>query len=247
MRTLRRLFQVGRKTIRRTLDPIRRLRPRRIDVCCCGLSKTGTHSIAGLFQNYRSMHHPDAQTRLPLAEACLQGSLDDWEAQTILHKRDRVLWLEAESSALAGILIQPLVQACPTKSFILTIRDVYSWCDSWLDHNINSPPKRSSPWAQLDKVRLRVNDFVPTRHDKPLLDHGFPPLACYFQLWQGHNARVLETVPGERLMVVKTQDIIASVPTLAEWLGIPERTLCVEKGWVLEKSKAPDHANPPRL
>ncbi len=92
--------------------------------------------MAGIFGNYRSAHHPDGDIRLPLAMAYLQGEIDNADAQRILERRDRRWRLEMESSALSGILIEPLARACPTKRFILTIRDVYSWCNSWIDHNI---------------------------------------------------------------------------------------------------------------
>jgi hypothetical protein len=87
-----------------------------------------------------------------------------------------------ESSSLAGILIEPLSKACPGKKFILTIRDLYSWCDSWIDHNIDEPPSSSSPWGALDRIRLRVDDVEPTRFDSPLTERGLPPLACYHML-----------------------------------------------------------------
>src|SRR5215468_3838166 len=78
------------------------LRPRRLDVCCCGLSKTGTHSLAGIFENYRSAHHPDGGVRLPLAMAWLKSEVSEAEATRILRRRDRILRLEMESSSLTG-------------------------------------------------------------------------------------------------------------------------------------------------
>jgi len=60
--------------VRLALLPI--LRPRRLDVCCCGLSKTGTHSMAGLFANDRSEHHPDPEWRLRIAIAYLRREID---------------------------------------------------------------------------------------------------------------------------------------------------------------------------
>src|SRR5580765_6221795 len=72
---------------------------RRFDICCCGLSKTGTHSMAGLFANYRSAHHPDADVRLRLTIGYLQGQLDAARAQRTLRRRDWLLRLELESSS----------------------------------------------------------------------------------------------------------------------------------------------------
>jgi sulfotransferase family protein len=210
---------------------------RRCDVCCCGLSKTGTHSMAGLFENYRAAHHPDAHTRLTLAIRYLQGDVDAAVVQRTLRRRDRLLQLEMESSTLAGILIEPMVKACPEKKFILTMRDVYSWCDSWLDHNINEPPTASSLFGALDRVRLRVADFPPTKFDAPLVERGLPPLACYFQLWAEHNTRVLQAIPEGRLLIVKTEDIRDRIPDIARWAGVPPQTLRADRGWLFAAPK----------
>jgi hypothetical protein len=225
--------RVYRALLRRgALAPFTLVRPRRFDLCCCGLSKTGTHSIGGLFESYRSAHHPDPKVRLRLAGRYLQGDVDEAVAQNVLRRRDRLLRLEMDSSTLAGILIEPLYAACPGKKFLLTIRDVYSWCDSWIDHNINKPPSDSSPWAALDRIRLRIDEFEPTRFDSPLTERGLPPLVCYFRLWADHNARVLEVVSPRRLLVVETGEILAKVAEIAAWAGVPPETLRTDRGWL---------------
>lgn len=205
---------------------------RRCDVCCCGLSKTGTHSMAGIFENYRSGHHPDAYTRLKLAIGYLNGVVDAALAERTLKRRDGLLQLEMESSTLAGILIEPLVNACPQKKFILTLRNVYAWCDSWLDHNINAPPTATSLFGALDRIRLRVDTFPPTRYDAPLVERGFPSLSCYFQLWAHHNARVLQAVPKGRLLIIETEGISARIRDIAQWVGVPPQTLRMDRAWL---------------
>lgn len=167
----------------------------------------------------------------------MKGEVDADEARAILRTRDRRMWLEMESSSLAGILIRPLLAACPDKKFILTMRDPFSWCDSWLDHNINSPPSDSSPWALLDNVRLRVEEIPASKYDAPLIALGLRPLAAYFRLWQSHNTEVLEAVPKERLLIVKTQEIIETIPKMAEWLGVPADSLKVDKAWLFAAPK----------
>ena len=213
------------------------LRPRRLDVCCCGLSKTGTHSLAGIFENYRSAHHPDGDVRLPLAMAWLKGEASDAEASEVLRRRDRLLRLEMESSSLSGILIEPLSRACPDKKFILTLRDVYSWCDSWIDHNLNQPANPASPWAALDRVRLRVDAVPATKFDAPLVARGLRPLACYLQLWSDHNRRVLETLPPERLLLLETGRIEERVQDIAAWAGVPAETLRRDRAWLFAAPK----------
>jgi Sulfotransferase domain len=214
------------------LVPFSLVRPRRLDLCCCGLSKTGTHSLAGLFEGYRSAHHPDPRVRLRLAARYLRHETEDAVVQRVLGRRDRLLRLEMESSTIAGILIEPLSAACPRKKFILTIRDVYSWCDSWIDHNLNRPPSSSSPWAALDRIRLRIDDFEPTKFDAPLTERGLPPLECYFRLWADHNARVLDVLTPQRLLVVETGQILESVAEIAAWAGVRRETLRTDRGWL---------------
>jgi hypothetical protein len=188
--------------------------------------------MSGIFGNYRSAHHPDEDIRLPLAMAYLQGKVDNADAQRILERRDRRCRLEMESSALSGILIEPLARACPTKRFILTIRDVYSWCDSWIDHNINSPADAGSPWTALDEIRLRAKEIEPTRLDAPLVARGFPSLSCFFRLWAEHNTRVLDAVETNRLLVVRTHEITEQIPEIAAWAGVRAETLRVDQSWL---------------
>src|SRR5262249_55817611 len=211
------------------------LLPRRTDVSCCGLSKTGTHSMAGLFKAYRAEHHPDRDTRLELAIGLLRGKLADNEIERLLRRRDRALWLEMESSTLAGILIAPLARACPTKRFVLTVRDVYSWCDSWFDHNLNFP--EVSRFTDLDRVRLKPEAFSSTRHDDPLRNRGFFPLAAYFSLWSRHNRHVLDVLPAERLLVVRTHEILARLPEIAAFARVPVDSLQRERGWEFQTQR----------
>jgi hypothetical protein len=193
--------------------------------------------MAGLFGNYRAAHHPDAHTRLRLAMGYLRGEVDAAVAAATLRTRDGLLALEMESSTLAGTLIESMVAACPQKKFILTMRDVYSWCDSWLDHNINEPPAPASLFGRLDVIRLRVKDFAPTRYDAPLVERGFPSLACYFQLWTSHNTRVLDAVPPARLLVVKTGEIRDRIPDIAGWVGVAPDTLRADRSWLFAAPK----------
>jgi hypothetical protein len=84
---------------------------------------------------------------------------------------------------------------------------------------------------------LKVGDIKPTKYDAPLLERGLHPLACYFQLWRNHNSQVLETVSSERLLIVETQHLIESIPTMAEWLEIRADTLKPDRGWLFATPK----------
>jgi hypothetical protein len=236
-RILRRPYRVARSGMSLAQLPYTIVRPRRIDVCCCGLSKSGTHSMAGIFADYRSAHHPDERYRLRLATAYLTGGVDVAAAERLLQRRDRFLRLEMESSSLAGILVEPLARAFPERRFVLTIRDVFSWSDSWFDHNLNEPADPSAPWSVLDRTRLRAEGARPTRHDAPLSERGFPPLECFFRLWADHNERVLWAVEPSRLLVVRTNEITERIPQIADWVGVPTDTLRSERSWLYQSRR----------
>jgi len=211
------------------------LQARRFDACCCGLSKTGTHSIAGVFKGYRSKHHPQRDQLLEFAIRYLEHTATIAEVTRFLERRDRKLWLEMEASTLHGTLIEPLVQACPQKMFILTVRDPYSWCDSWVDHNLNYGA--GERFTVLDELRLRAGDYPHTNYDASLEQRGCAPLAAYFQLWAAHNQRVLEHVPPNRLLIVKTDEIMTRVPDIAAFVGAPVETMRPENAWQFRAPK----------
>lgn len=206
------------------------IRPRRFEACCCGLSKSGTHSIAGLFANYHTAHHPDVERRLDLAIDYLSGTISAHEIEKILKRRDRLVWLELESSTLTGTLIEPMYNAFPHRKYIFTIRDVYSWADSLIDHNINRPPGKSR-FGELDRIRLRGSDFPHTTHDAPLVERGLASLASYCNFWNDHNRRVLATVPEKAIIVVKTNEIIDRRDDIATFVGVAPDTLRSDLGW----------------
>ena len=184
----------------------------------------------------------------------LEGSASLWpERATLANYRalftERAFWLPIRNSlVVAGATTVLCVSIgafaayalarldMPGKRVILTIRDVYSWCDSWFDHNINIPPDPSSPWTRLDRLRLRVDDFEPTKYDEPLLELGFPPLPCFFQLWARHNETVLAAVPSERLLVVRTSEILDRLGDIAAFTGVPTEALRRERGWLFASS-----------
>ncbi len=198
--------------------------------------------MAGMFDDYRSQHHPDVRLRLRLSIDKLTGSLESERIRDILQSRDRKLWLEVESSALAGILIEPLVEACPDKRFILTLRDVFSWCDSWINQRINMPALRpfslrrfdgkSAGFERLDRIRLRGEESPSGKYDAPLTERGLPSLAAFFKLWAYHNSSVINTVPGRKLFIVETNKLMAEMARIADWVGVPPEALRPDRAWL---------------
>jgi hypothetical protein len=69
-------------------------------------------------------------------------------------------------------------------------------------------------------------NFQYPAEEKLFEQFGLYTLSGYLSAWASHNKKVLETVPRDRLLVVRTQDIKDEVVTIAEFLGAkPNRLL----------------------
>lgn len=197
---------------------------RRFHAYCIGSAKSGTHSIAGLFERkFRAAHEPEAEKLIALiTNARKENSDNTWLRQTLLE-RDRRLRLEMESSQLAFFLLDDLLTLFPEALFILTIRDCYSWLDSVL----NNHKARTIPEAWKDIIALRHGS--PHYHHSPrasvLMENGFFPLEGYLSYWESHNRTVLERIPAERLLVVRTDRITAETERIANFVGVPAKDL----------------------
>lgn len=205
------------------LGVYRRYRPRRFQAYCVGALKSGTHSIAGmLMRHYRSTHEPRVPELIDAVLAFSRREIAKRDLQRLVHRRDRMLWLEMESSAFAVHILDLLVQEFPDARFVLTIRDCYSWVDSALNHQFG----RELPKPYQSFLRYWVAPGAEyTRTEAVLKDNGLFPLKSYFRAWAGHNQRVLDTVPADRLLVIRTDEISKSSKRIAKFLGVPASTL----------------------
>lgn len=222
-----RLKRQVRSRIRSALGDVRLLPlvlPRRFHAYGCGAPKTGTHSINAIFGNYRTDHETDLRRTAKLAIAYMDGTKSDQEVERLLRRRDRQLWLEMDSSSINGDLIKPLVRISPKAKFILTIRDVYSWIDSDINQAINNDPM-ATPLGPLHLKRRQLDVFPYTSYDEPLEAWGLGSLASFLNAWSHHNRTVLQSVPEDRLMIVRTSEIGSQIPAIAAFVGVPEETL----------------------
>ena len=194
--------------------------PRKFQAYCVGTGKTGTHSLEGIFQNhYRTDHEPESGQLVDMILAEADGKVDFKEKSIFIHRRDKRLWLELESSFLLFYFLDVLVQDYPEAKFILTIRDCYSWLDSFINHRIARPP--SDKWIKMSALRYGTYHEYYAKEEEILAKHGFYSLAAYFAGWANHNKTVLATIPTERLLVVRTDEIDQKTPEIAAFLEIP--------------------------
>jgi hypothetical protein len=210
------------------LPPLHRVTPRRAQLYCVGAAKSGTNSIAGVFEDrMRALHEPESDRLMSILFGHFAGAVDRDELTRFLRERDRRLWLEVDSSQLNYFVLDLLLDEFPDAKFLLTIRDCYSWLDSMINQSLTRPTPPA--WRRLRDVRFRPGDFRHSAEEKVLAERGLYTLDGYLSYWAAHNATVLRRVPREKLLVVRTDRISQSVRHIADFAGVPLAKLNLRK------------------
>lgn len=205
------------------------LQPRRFHAFSVGVPRSGTHSIGGLFANYRAVHEPEAETviELMVRQATGQDRLSDGQLVQSFQRRDKYLWLEMEASNPIGYFTGTLVKAFPEARFILTIRDCYSWLDSYLNQQSGQPIYTgvNDFWDDMRRVYYSVGDDQHAAGEQVLAERGLYTLDGYLTFWQRRNQMVLEQVPADRLLVIRTTELGESLGKIGRFLSVPADSL----------------------
>jgi hypothetical protein len=199
------------------------LRPRRFQVFNVGNAKTGTTTVPRMFDAYRSSHECDAQLMRPLAAAVLRGELapDAPRVRRAFRRRSLRFHLEVDAANFLTPFVGMLTELYSDAKFVLTIRDCFTWLDSRVEQLLHQPPATegytSAQYERFDE------EFAP--EELALRDAGLRPVAVYLRGWADYNQRVLASVPPDRLLVVRTEDLDGSSDLLARFAGVPASTV----------------------
>lgn len=196
--------------------------PRQTRLYCVGAPRTGTHSLAAVFdRSIRAKHEPKLRAAMQQVIAHHRGELDDDGLRAFVRRRDQRLRLELDSSHVNAFLLAPLLAEFDDARFVLTMRDCRSWLDSALNHTMNT-----ANWSGVDRQYLEFwfGTLQPeySRHDAFLREHGLLSVDCYLAAWARHNEAVLATVPDDRLLVVRTDRIAERLEEIAAFAGVPK-------------------------
>lgn len=205
------------------------LRPRRFHLYCVGAPKTGTMSMAQLFRKYyRAAHEPGMAALAGVVEATYAGAIGRQELRRFLRAHDRERRLEMESSHPIALFCGELVQVFPEAKFILTVRDCHSWLDSAINQHLGDlrhpDPHQPAYWKRLNDLYFgRAGGHPPA--ERVLEQAGLYTLDGYLSFWAAHYRRVLDAVPEDRLLVVRTDRLSRELDRIARFAGIPADTL----------------------
>ncbi len=198
-----------------------RHKTRRTRLYCVGTAKSGTHSICSMFsRNVAARHEPQAQQLIEKYFDWREQRLSEGEFREWVLARDWEMAAEVDSSWLNFLILDFLAGEFPDARFVLTIRDCYSWLNSEFKrvlHNPSQVPQR----VKLRKFLYGREGAVHAPEEQILKDTGLYTLDGYLSRWTTHNEKVVATIPKERLLIVRTDQIRQRANEIADFAGLP--------------------------
>jgi len=195
-----------------------------------GAAKTGTHSLAALFEDRRrAAHEPEAESLMRLTLARATGHLTEAEFATCVDAQFRRLDLELNVSQINGFIVQTLAALYPDAAYVLTLRDGESWVRSFVNHQRTRGLPQGSAWQAFRNLRFQPQHHPYTVNDTPLANNGLYSLDAYLSYWLRHNADVIRSVRADRLFVAPTDQIAREAESIAHFIGADPADVNAEK------------------
>jgi hypothetical protein len=191
-----------------------------------GCAKSGTHSLAAMFEeSLRAEHEPAVEKLLRLVLRLYEQKMTFDEFETDVKHLFAGLKLDLNVSQVNGFIVRALVRFYPKARFVLTVRDCKSWLNSIVNYQIAMRPLQpNSAWFAFRDLRFRRFEYPHTVRDAPLRNAGLYSLDAYLSYWMRHNAGVIEAVPPEQLLIVPMKRLKEEAGAIAAFLGHPAAT-----------------------
>ncbi len=206
----------------------RLIKPRRCQVFGVGSPKTGTHSLAGIFEkNFRALHEAEVKQQIELLLRHLKGLCHPGETRQWFIDRSHRLWLDCDVSHLHGHFVAEIAEAIPEAKFILTLREPRSWLDSAFNQTLGRPV--GGLWAALRTAVYGDQPDDYPEQEKALQALGLYSLSQYLDRWAERIERVTAAIPQERLLILKTRELENSADRIADFCGVDRHLLSAKE------------------
>lgn len=214
--------------IGRSIGEFKKNEPRKFQAYCVGLPRSGTHSIANIFNsNFKAAHEPFASGLIKLLSG--RNFSDKAFTEQFLLTRDRLLCLEMEANHLLHRFTPQLVEIFPASKFILTVREPYSWVES--EYNMilkaNRGEDKRNNWRVYDRIKYGQKYF----DDINSLDKkgGEELIKSMLRYYRNHIKFVLNSIPKDRLMVLDTFKINKKNDDIGDFLECDRKKFKIPK------------------
>jgi len=217
-----------RATRKRKVSKTRKSMPeRRFRAYGVGIAKSGTTSVAGIFSNYRAGHEFMFPETTKAISDYRTGVISKKEFMGFLKARDQLGNLEMDSASFNFMYADLLAEAYPDAKFIVTIRDCYSWLDSALNMFLllDIPDWMIDYGSRSFGVTITREMFSSRQSLLKALPGILDGILGY---WAYGIQFILDNLPGNRCLVIRTEEISGSLDRIAGFLSIPRSTLVKE-------------------
>jgi hypothetical protein len=189
-----------------------------------GLFRTGTNSIFEMFRrSFRADHEFMKTETLTAISDHMRGSMPREDFIRFVGNRTLRANLEMDSAGFHFFYLDVLTREFPASKMILTIRDCYSWVNSFMALIV---AKESTDDSRFISSFLNCIDPLPDSRFEWNERTGFKcSIEQLVRIWNAANVNVLTTVPPERLLVVKLPDLSRSLERIAGFAGVPVESL----------------------
>lgn len=205
---------------------------RRFHAYNTGLPRSGCSSIMALFSDYRSVAEYKERESVELITAWKDGWISETTLRDYIRYRHETGQLEMDTASFNHFYLQILVDEFPEAKFIFTIRDCYSWVNSflrmisrWKKHFLEIGQEMPDWMLNYGRILFGEYDWNWFNSYEELLKNLDPLVEMFIKSWAELNSRILALLPPERSLIVKTSEISHSQAILADFTGIPVNTL----------------------
>lgn len=192
---------------------------------CLGSGKTGTASVASMFQRFRSAHEPMPALTNQIVIEYDKQDLKPNVAQRLLRCRDDDLQLEMDASHPLGFIPKLLARTFPNSKFLITVRHPLEWVKSRMAYHLAVDPPAWRPFRQ-HFWRNRPEDY--SIHDEYLATtYHLCPLDAYLGVYEEQYTRLWNETPYDQAIIVKTESLSNShaLKKIAQFFEVPYKHL----------------------
>lgn len=193
---------------------------RQLHAYCVGQAKSGTASLWGACRTHlRAAHEPE---RAEVLSVVLQQAADSISADKIadwLRERDARLQLDVDISWCNFFLLDQLITTFPAAKFIVLVRDCYTWVESVIGHMLirEIPPDART----FMEFWFRTNEHPHVHGERRLQGAGLFSLSAYLTAWNDHITKCASVIPADRMLIIRTHELTASLPAIEKFLEVP--------------------------
>ena len=201
---------------------------RRFHLVCVGLPRSGVVSLFTLFRNFRAANeYAEAETIRILVDHH-RGRLSDDALRARLARRDRESALEMDAASFLHLAGDALARSSDETRFVLPVRAPDAWFESYLGELVRvhdrlrargkTPPAWQRDYGEMLVGRFDWEEIATSEARRAHL----PDVARRFLThWAQATGKMLGTLPPERTLVLRTEDLGPMRDRLAAFVDQP--------------------------